>query len=503
MDMKAASDLAAMIGTENVVSGDAERAYATADLFPPAGQTPALLVLTPRSTRETAAVLAYLHGVGLPVVPRGAGLSYTGGVSPRRPSVVIDTRKLKDIEINADDLYARVGAGTPWETLADALRPYELKCAQPNPISGSHSTVGGTAAQGIPGGTEGFLGVTVVLADGTAVRTGAATGGPHGGFWRYNGPDLTGLFLGDCGAFGIKTELIVRLIPNRPAAFASFSFADASSLLDAMVSILRRGLVTRAIAMDPLKSRDATTVDVAQAAGILGAVVSQSGSITQSIRDVAHLARSAMSKKPDGWALHLTAEAVTAIGAEAQLSLAKKICERSGHEIDNVIPKTLHTKAYSIRGFVGPQGERWVPIHGILSLSKARACMDDLTAFINSKATVLNQVGVSVNWLISSIGAYITIEGMFYWKDTLDPIHFRHLTPRNAERFSHAAQNKPARDAIAALRVELRAIYDAHGAVHAQTGRFYTLPEQATPLLHKIKSALDPNGSMNPGVLGL
>ena len=270
-----------------------------------------------------------------------------------------------------------------------------------------------------------------------------------------------------------------------------------------MVPILRGGLVTRAIAMDPLKSRDVTKVDTAEAASILSAVVSQSGSIAQSIKDMAQLARGAIRTKTTDWALHLTVEAVTEVGAEAQLSLAKDICARSGREIDNVIPKTLYAKPYSIRGFVGPQGERWVPIHGILALSQARPCMDQLTALTDSKAADFERLGISLNWLVSSIGAYVTIEAMFYWKDMLDPIHFKHLSPRNAERFKHAESNAAAREAISALRIELRDIYDAHGAVHAQTGRFYHLPDAVSPLLEKIKKTLDSNGTMNPGVLGL
>lgn len=503
MNAQIAADLGRIIGPDNILADERACALATADLFPNAEQAPALLCLLPESTQAVAEAMAYLHSRKIPVTPRGAGLSYTGGVSPDKPAVVIDTARLEDIEIHADDLYARVGAGVSWEKLHEALRPYRLKCAQPNPISGAVTTVGGAAAQNVPGGMDGFLGVVVVLADGSIVRTGAAASGHENGFWRHNGPDLTGLFLGDCGAFGVKTELILRLMRVRPAAFASFAFDHVQQLLDAMAPVLRDGLVTRAVAMDPLKTRQATKVDAGEAAKIVGAVVSQSGSLTQSIKNIAQLARSTVAANPDGWVLHLTCEAATQTGADAQLALAKNICARNGREIDNVIPKTLHARPYSIRGFVGPQGERWAPIHGILSLSRAQACMNDLLAFVDRRKGDMDSLGISVNWIASSIGPYVTIEAMFYWTDALDALHFRHLSARNAERFKHADKNEPARAAIAEWRCNMREIYDAHGAVHAQIGRFYHLPDAAAPLARKLKKALDADGMMNPGVLGL
>ena len=133
--------------------------------------------------------------------------------------------------------------------------------------------------------------------------------------------------------------------------------------------------------------------------------------------------------------------------------------------------------------------------------------MAALRSHLESNAEALGGAGVSAQWLVSSAGAYVTIEPMFYWRDALDPIQLAHLSERNRTRFSNFPENVPARDVVRRLRAELREVFARHGAVHAQVGRFYRLLESMDPgsrdLLARVKRALDPEGRMNPGSLGL
>ena len=133
--------------------------------------------------------------------------------------------------------------------------------------------------------------------------------------------------------------------------------------------------------------------------------------------------------------------------------------------------------------------------------------MAALRAHIAAKAAELSAAGVSAQWLISSLGPYVTIEPMFYWRDALDPLHLAHLSERNRARFGGVAENPGARALVRRLRAELSDILDAHGAVHAQIGRFYRLTELmdagSRDLLARMKRTLDPDGRMNPGALGL
>jgi D-lactate dehydrogenase (cytochrome) len=500
------SRLVALLGATHVQDDRESRALSGADLFDWPGSVVPDLVIRPGSTEEAAAAMRLIAEEGRAVVPRGAGLSYTAGVVPRVPAIVMDTARLATIRVDAPNLTAVVGAGVTWQALAEALAPHGLRSAQVAPISGAVTTVGGVAAQNIPGGMEGILGVAVVLADGSVARTGALALAEAPPFWRHMGPDLTGLFLGDCGAFGIKTEIALRLAPEREAAFASFAFADGAAMMSALVAVQQHGLVARALAMDPVRGRSATQVEAGEALRTAAAVASRAGSLMQAVRDVAGLAL-ARSADP-AWTLHLTAEGVTHAAAEAGIAKARLLATQAGgQEVEPAIPRALRARPYSIRGFVGPEGERWVPVHGMLPLDAARDCLIALEAAQQELAPEFERHGISVSHIVSSLGAYVTIEPMFYWRDALDPIHLRHLSEKNRARFGGFAPNTAARDAVRTARTRLCGVLDAHGAVHAQIGRHYALATRMEPgaaaLLQQVKAMLDPAGRMNPGVLGL
>ncbi|MGG5808629.1 FAD-binding oxidoreductase [Falsiroseomonas sp. CW058] len=503
-----AARLGALLGAAHVGTDAAARALATADIFPDPRAVPAEIVIRPGSTEEAAAALRLVAEAGRAVVPRGAGLSYTGGVVARVPAVVVDTSRLDAIRIDAANLTAVVGAGASWQSVADALAAQGLRSAQPSPISGAVTTVGATAAQHLPGSMEGILGLAVVLADGEVVRTGALSLRDGPPFWRYMGPDLTGIFLGDCGAFGVKTEVAIRLVAERPAAFASFAFETADAALAVLTDVVRRGLVVRALGMDPVRGKGAAKVEAGEALRTAGAVAARAGGVLRAVRDVANLARGAAQLAEPAWSLHLTSDGATEAGAEAAIAAARALAlAQGGREIAPTVPQALRARPYSIRGMVGPEGERWVPVHGVFPLGAAREGMHALQACLEARRAGLEAAGVSVSFLLSSLAAYCTIEPMFYWRDALDPLHLKHLSEKNRARFGAFPPNPAAREAVAEARAALTAVMDAHGAVHAQIGRYYALADRMEPgaaaLLARVKAMLDPAGRMNPGALHL
>lgn len=493
--------VARIVGAANLATDEAARALAGADVFWWAHAVPPLAVARPGSAEEVAALLRLLGPAGVPVVPRGAGLSYTGGVVPDRPALVLDLARLDAVAVSAEDMFATVGAGCTWQALAEALRPHGLRSAMGGPISGSHSTVGGAASQNVPGSMDGVVGLAVVLADGSLLRTGSAGLPGRTGFYRHAGPDLTGLFLGDCGAFGIKTEIVLRLQPIRPAAFASFALPDGAATAAAIVALQRAGFPGRAFAMDQARAESASKVGMGEALRTAASVVGSAGSIGQALGNLAGLARLRGDLAATPWSLHLTAEGVTETAAAEAIALARGVLRDGAAEIPPTVPQALHARPYSVRGLVGPEGERWVPVHGILPLSAAVECFRDLAAVLRDRMAALADGGLRVNWIMSAAGPHVTIEPMFYWPDELDPLHLATLSERNRARFAGRPRNAAARDLVQAMRAALLEVYARHGAVHAQLGRYYAPPDGA--LLPRLKAALDPDGRINPGVLGL
>ncbi len=491
--------LAAIVGAPHVSTDIGTRALAGADLFPAADAVVPDVVVRPADTAQVAAVVAALAGTPYTIVPRGAGLSYSGGVVPRTPSIVLDLTRLDRVQVAPDDLYAVVGAGCTWQRLVDALRPHRLRATQSSPISGSHSTIGGAASQNVPGSMDGFVGLEVVLADGSVVRTGSWALPGRAPFYRNAGPDLTGVFLGDCGAFGVKTEIVLRLVPEPACAFASFAFDTGADALNAMVALQRAGLVTRCVAMDRARADSAGQVGTGEALRTAAAVASRAGSVRAMIGDLAGLRRGRDAAAQAAWSLHLIVESATQQGASAQLNAVRALCG-AGQEIPPAVPQALHARPYSVRGFVGPAGERWVPVHGLLPLTRAAETLTQLENAVQARADALAAATITVNWLISSQGAYVLFEPMFYWPDALDPIHMKYLSDRNRVRFADFTRNDVTRTLVAEMRDALRDVMDRNGAVHMQVGRYYA---SSAGLLERIKAAVDPAGKMNAGVLGL
>ena len=101
-----------------------------------------------------------------------------------------------------------------------------------------------------------MLSLQVVLANGDLLHTGSAAfvGAPP--FARWGGPDLTGLFIGDTGALGIKATATLRLVAV-PAeqGFASYGFQCIADMVGAQVGLMRQGLGSECFGIDAFKAR--------------------------------------------------------------------------------------------------------------------------------------------------------------------------------------------------------------------------------------------------------
>lgn len=202
----------------------------------------ATAVVRPRSTSEVARVVRACSAEGVPMVAAGGRSGVCGASVPVRGGVVVDLCDLHGVaSVDDRSLTVEVLSGTFGPDLEAHLAPLGLTVGH-FPQSFDISTVGGwVACRGAGqystrhGKIEDMVvGLEVVLADGSIVRTGGA---PRAAV----GPDLTQLFVGSEGTLGIVTRVWLRCRPSPDARRdAAYRFADFASGIDACRRILRR-----------------------------------------------------------------------------------------------------------------------------------------------------------------------------------------------------------------------------------------------------------------------
>lgn len=510
---EAARRLAAVVGERYLVTDAAERAVLSNDVFGWADAVSCELVVQPADTAEVCAVVRILAQLGVPLHLRGGGMSYTKGYVPDTPgTVLIDLRRLDRIfEINATDRYVVVGAGATWLSVSEALKAYGLKVAFGAPYSGEYSTVCGALAQGVPSGMQGVLAVEVVRADGTMLRTGAwGRQSGHGAaapFMRDHGPDLTGMFLGDTGAFGIKTAAVLRLDARLPAtAHVSFAFETYEAMAACMAALGPYDFLTRRVGLCPFKSQNAVKVGFREALRTLGEVAASAPDVVGGIKDSARLALGAGQLMDGvGWSMHLSTEAISDAVAEAQIACVRGVCLRHGREIPAHLPRAMEARGYSIRGFLGREGQRWVPTNSLWPLSRAVEVATAVQAFFDRRRAEMQRLGIQESYMTTFGAGYFLCEPSVYWSDEVGELHLRHLAPDEAERFRALQPDPEARAYVGELRQALMERFHELGAVHVQIGRFYPYRETLMPgarrLVDELKVLLDEGRRLAPGNL--
>jgi glycolate oxidase len=203
-------------------------------------------VCFPRSTDEVVTIVRLCAEDGVPIVPRGAGTGLSGGaIAIDGALTLVFTQMDAILEIDADNLTATVQPGVINADLGRAAAERGLFYA-PDPASFETCTIGGNLAENSGGlrcikygvTRDWVLGLEVVLADGSVIRTGGKNVKDVAGY------DLTGLFVGSEGTLGLITEATLRLLPAPPAKLTLLAFfASVRAAGDAVARITAAGVV--------------------------------------------------------------------------------------------------------------------------------------------------------------------------------------------------------------------------------------------------------------------
>lgn len=224
-------ELVAALGPERVLTGDADKVSYSYDATHLAHRPD--VVVFPGSTEDVQTVLTIARRRRVPVFTRGSGTGLSGGSVPLGGIALVMTRMNRILEIDRRDMLIRVQPGVLTDDVKRAAEAEGLYYP-PDPGSSRISTIGGNIAENAGGprafhyGTTGrfVLGLEVVLADGSVIRTGGRT------TKNVTGYDLTSVFVGSEGTLGVITEATLRLLPPPPPGRGTLvaSFGDLQSL---------------------------------------------------------------------------------------------------------------------------------------------------------------------------------------------------------------------------------------------------------------------------------
>jgi len=201
------------------------------------------VVCRPRTTAEVSALLTYCNAEHIAVTPSGGRSGVCGAAIPLHGGVALDMTLMQGIE-SIDEISGIIEtlSGTFGPDLETVARAHNLTVGH-FPQSFDISTVGGWVACRGAGQYSTRYGkiedmvhaLEVVLADGTIVRTGGAPASAVG-------PDLSQLILGSEGTLGVITRVWLRAHPlgevERRGAYVFDTFSEG---IEACRRIIRAG----------------------------------------------------------------------------------------------------------------------------------------------------------------------------------------------------------------------------------------------------------------------
>lgn len=175
---------------------------------------PAAAVVRPGTTEEVAAVLRTCSDARIAVVPQGGNTGLVGGGVPRGGEVVLSTTRLADVgPVEPAARTVTVGAGAALSAVQSAAATAGLRFGVDLAARDS-ATIGGMAATNAGGVhvvahgpmADSVRGLEVALSDGSVVRRLSGLAKDTAGY------DLPRLLVGSEGTLGVITQVALRLV---------------------------------------------------------------------------------------------------------------------------------------------------------------------------------------------------------------------------------------------------------------------------------------------------
>ena len=250
MDQSVLRELAAIVAPQPLLTQPEEMLVYECD-----GHTldkaPPDVVVFPTCTEQVVDIVKLANRHDIPFVARGAGTGLSGGALALEGGIVIEMCRMnKILEIDYGNQRAVVQPGLVNLHLSLAVSDGGFYYA-PDPSSQGSCTIGGNVAENSGGPhtlkygvtTNHVLGLEVVLPNGDLVHFGGAV-------LDTPGYDLTGLFVGSEGTFGIVTSVTVRIMRKPQAVKTLLAFFDTvEAASNAVSGIIGAGIIPAALEM--------------------------------------------------------------------------------------------------------------------------------------------------------------------------------------------------------------------------------------------------------------
>src|SRR5690606_18581273 len=201
-------------------------------------------------------------------------------------------------------------------------------------------------------------------------------------------------------------------------------FTSPDALFGALGELARHGLASETAAFDPsltaIRMRRASLSSDVKA---LTNVIKKGGLISG--RKLAVKGRDIVDQQQ--FSLHITLEGDSAAEVADRVARARKLVDGLGQGVEPSIPKMMAANPFAAwTSMLGPQGERWAPVHAIVPHSKSVAVFNALQELFAREQATMEAHGIFIGTLMSSVGAQSAgLEPCIDWPDSHNALHVR------------------------------------------------------------------------------
>ena len=453
-----------IVGARNVQTDPALFAGA---LVEPRGlyQGKALALVRPGSTAEAAAVAALCNEARIGIVPQGGNTGLVGGQTPDESGaeIILSTQRLKairEVDPHADVMICEAGVtlaeAQAAALAADRLFPLSLAAEGTATIGGNVSTnAGGLTVIAYGNARDLVTGVEAVLPDGRIVNALSKLRKDNTGY------DVKGLFVGSEGTLGIVTAASLRLFPNPRAQATAFVGLEGPEQALALLALARERI-----------GGGITTFELM-------------GRLAHDITVKHRLARAPLAGQ-HGWYVMMEASSQVPEGLDAALAGVLETAFERGIVEDAAIAASLDQRHefWKLREAI-PEAQ----------IREGGSIKHDVSVAVGDVPRLIDEATRAVEAF--EPGARVCAFGHLGDGN----IHFNVSQPVGADKAKFLERWDAMNEVVHGIVARLGGSFSAeHGVGRLKRELLARTKDAASlALMRAIKTALDPNGIMNPG----